>query len=325
MSWCANRIWNTSIPQPMLKKLFQPSNQIGSVRYGSAGLKELKNRMRSIKNVQKITKTMKLVASARLKAAQQAMERSRPFGESGLFVLNELQEQKKTLEKKVEGKTKNYLVVTISTDRGLCGSINSSVVKATRSLVKETSKDYKVSIASFGEKGTAQMARYLSSNLVLSASNLSKQPMSFYNASIFLDELLGKEEFNYDCVSIIFNRFISIISFETKDRTFDSYNIFLDQIDQGGLEKFSNYEFDGDTRSIYLRDLFEYTLAVALYQGYVENQAAELGARMNSMDTASNNANEMLKRMAIKYNRGRQAAITTELIEIISGAQALEG
>jgi ATP synthase F1 gamma subunit len=311
---------------------------VGSVRHGSAGLKELKNRMRSIRNVQKITKTMKLVASARLKAAQTAMERSRPFGTSGLVVVNDIQTQKESITQKKEGlpsEKKKHLIIPISTDRGLCGSINSGIVKNTRAYVNDLKKKgIEVSIASFGEKGTAQLGRYLGKQLVLSASDLSKQPMSFNNAGLFLDKLLGGEEFGYDGVTIIYNKFISMISSQIIRNSVESSASLLDLINAGELQNLESYEIE-EQKSTEYRDLFEFSLGVALYTGYVENQASELGARMNSMDTASKNAGEMLKRMSIQYNRGRQAAITTELIEvneryifviskIISGAQALE-
>jgi F-type H+-transporting ATPase subunit gamma len=283
------------------------------VRHGS-NLKEIKGRMGTVKNIQKITKTMKLVASARLKSAQANMENSRPFSETATQVVNDFPKFEESL-------TNNHLCITISTDRGLCGAINTFSVKTTRALAEEAKKSKEtLRVASLGEKGTAQLNRFLPQNLLVSCHETSKFPINFYSIGLILDEILEAEK--WDKVSVIFNKFISVMTSETQTKTFSSYHVLQDQLEKG-FQNLDAYEFEEEPISLHLRDMMEFHLASTIYNAYLENQTSELGARMNSMDNASNNASDMLKNLTIAYNRGRQAAITTELIEIISGAEAL--
>jgi len=287
-------------------------NQL-TIRHGS-NLKETKNRIKSVKAIQKITKTMKMIASARLRGAQNRLEESRPFGVSTTHSLNKLS----SLENK-EGKN---LLILISSDRGLCGSINSQVVKVARGFA-DTNK--KTDVALLGDKGVAQFSRTHPQTIIASVQEFSKGGGNFFSVSLFIDTLLSSPEGkDYDNIYVLYNKFNSLISFTPVLRYVPSPKTLRNKVEEG-LPELVDYEFEDDDVIEHLNDLAQYHLASTVFSAYLENQTSELGARMSSMDTATTNATDMIKRLSIKYNRGRQAAITTELTEIISGSEALKG
>eukprot|EP00002_Diphylleia_rotans_P039888 TRINITY_DN936_c0_g1_i1.p1 TRINITY_DN936_c0_g1~~TRINITY_DN936_c0_g1_i1.p1 ORF type:complete len:307 (+),score=78.43 TRINITY_DN936_c0_g1_i1:51-971(+) len=277
-----------------------------------ATLKEVKNRIRSVKNIQKITKSMKMVAAAKLRGVQSSMELSRPLynGVAELFQAPK--------DDKSDADAKKQTVVALTSDRGLCGSVNSSVAKAVRASVraaKQTNASSELVVV--GDKGRAALSRDLTSHFVLTINEVGKRkPVSFAEASVIASTLLDKD---FDKIDLVFNRFRSVIAFETSTRVIPSFARFLEQT-QGSLD---NFEFDGERDDI-LRNLYEYYLGVTIYNSLLESATCEMSQKMSAMDNASRNAGDMINRLTLLYNRSRQASITRELIEIISGANALE-
>jgi len=277
-----------------------------------ANLKTLKLRMRSVKNIQKITKTMKMIASSRLKAAESRMMNGRVFGNSLPSGLLEIQTN--PIEK-----GEKHLICAVTSDRGLCGGINTFTTKEVKFLFEELrKKDCEISIASFGEKGNAQLIRWKPENMTHIFFETIKS-VNYPTISTLLDQVIS--EHKYDRVHIIFSEFVSTISYRTKTVVLPTGNLIDRQI-ENGLGSFDVYEFEEDSKDIHLRDYAEFCLSGLLWKAYLDNNAAELGARLSSMENASKNAGEVLKKLTLNYNKGRQAAITTELTEIISGAMA---
>jgi len=214
----------------------------------------------------------------------------------------------------IEGK--KQLIVAVSSDRGLCGAINSGVAKMTRALAKEKeSKGAIVQIASIGEKGTAQFARDSSSKIIFSTGETGKKPQSFAAVSVLADKILQSD---FDAASIVYSQFISLIAYKQTTHEFPGLASLMKN-----RQLFDQYEFEDDNQEFHLRDLLEFHMGTALYSAIYESSASELAARMSSMDNATRNAGDLIKRLSVAYNRRRQAAITTELSEIISGAAAV--
>lgn len=278
--------------------------EIGGVRNG-AKLKEVKGRIRSVKNIGKITKTMKMIASARLRESQTRMERSRPFAEIA-------QAPFKGLDVELQ---KNNVMLTVFTDRGLCGGLNSNVGRLVTSTIKQRSAaGTETQLIGMGDKSTTSLLEN-QARVAFSFGETSKRSLSFFAVSEIADQIVA---LNPDSVSVVFNKFVSVISMKPTTVDFPGYQALV------ASPFFDKFEFEDDAREDHLRDAYEYCLASAIFGGYVENMASELGSRMTAMDNATRNAGDMLKKLEIWYNRGRQAAITTELTEIISGAAAVE-
>jgi len=277
--------------------------QLGGVREGG-NLKEIRRRLKSISSISKITKTMKMIASSRLREAQNRMNISRPFTSTTQVITPE-----------VPAAPKKTVVLPLCTDKGLCGGLNSSVLKATRGLVQGESGDNST-LAFIGEKGNS-LGRLYGNKIHFSASGAGKAPFSFQTSSLIADRLL---ENDFDKLTVVFNEFKSAIANETVSRDIAGYAPLAES-----PEALTQYEFEEDDRLTHVRDLLEFQTATLIFQAATENNAAELGARMSAMDGATKNAGEMIKKLNITYNRARQAAITTELTEIISGAAAVEG
>jgi len=281
-------------------------NQLGGIREGS-NLKEIRRRIKSVKSIQKITKTMKMIASSRLREAQNKMEAARPF----YIAASKISEGDK-----VESK-KRTLIIPICTDRGLCGALNTSVVKQTKLTVKELEDSGNEAVlVCVGDKGGTQLARDHGNQILWSAGGTGKKTLNFNGASMIADRIL---ESDFDSATIIYNRFNSVISNTTVAEDLNSFKGVSEK-----LEKYADYEFEDDQTQFHVRDLLEYQLGSLIFEASAENSAAELGSRMSAMDNATRNASDMIKKLNITYNRGRQAAITTELTEIISGAAAVE-
>jgi len=275
----------------------------------SAGnLKEVRNRIKSIKSIEKITKTMKMIASSRLKAAQTRMEKARPF----------YQGASKILDIFPTDTTKKNLLIPVTADRGLCGGVNSSIAKVTRLLIHDRSKNSETSISlvSIGSKGTGILGRDQSERISFSVDNFGAK-FSWSSIPLITERIL--KDISFDSITVIFNKFITILAYSQDQRDIPSPTQFA------AKPELSKYEFEEDQRLFHIPDLFEFELGATLYHAFVESAAVELGARMTAMDSASKNATEMLKSLNISYNRKRQAAITTELTEIISGAAAISG
>lgn len=297
-----------SVPSGSITRISNSnSNPTVQIAEGS-NLKDVKGRIKSVTSIKKITKTMNMIATARLRAAQARMERARAFHAPLDTLFASLPAAQPT---------KNNLLVPITSDRGLCGAVNSSVVKNVRNIVKEReSKGIHTSMACIGEKGSGQLGRDLGNKILWSAGETSRKPLNFLACSLLADKILSHE---FDTATIVYNKFTTVISYTTTAREIPSFSYALANRDQ-----FSEFEFEDDNTQTHLQDLAEYYLASALFQSYSDSAASELGGRMSSMDNATRNAGDMIKKLTIMYNRKRQAAITTELTEIISGAAAIE-
>ncbi|BFZ55908.1 atp3 gamma subunit of the F1 sector of mitochondrial F1F0 ATP synthase [Savitreella phatthalungensis] len=267
-----------------------------------ATLREIETRLKSVKNIEKITKTMKTVASSKLPKASRAMNQAKVYGETA-------QELFKNAETKAsEGKT---LFIVASSDKGLCGGVHSQLSKATRKALDEKPD---ADLVVLGDKAKAQLQRFRPENIILSFNQIGKDVPSFADAAAIADLVTGSGK-QYDQVSVIYNSYVSGIAYEPT-----TLPIFSEDALKNSTN-FSAYEIEDDV----LANLAEFTFANVIYAALVEGHACELSARRNAMDNASKNAGEMIDKFTIAYNRTRQAVITNGLIEIIVGAVALDG
>uniref|UniRef100_K7KKI9 ATP synthase subunit gamma n=1 Tax=Glycine max TaxID=3847 RepID=K7KKI9_SOYBN len=276
----------------------------------------MRNRMKSVRNIQKITKAMKMVAASKLRAVQTRAENSRGLWQPFTALLGD----------NPSADVKKNVVVTISSDKGLCGGINSTSVKISRVLYKLNSgPDKETKYVILGEKAKAQLLRDSRKHIVLSLTELQKNPLNYTQVSVLADDILKNVE--YDALRIVFNKFHSVVQFLPTVSTVLSPEVIEREAESGGkLGELDSYEIEGgETKAEILQNLAEFQFSCVMYNAVLENACSEQGARMSAMDSSSRNAGDMLDRLTLTYNRTRQASITTELIEIISGASALEG
>ncbi|KAI8996679.1 ATP synthase F1 gamma [Trametes punicea] len=269
-----------------------------------ATLREIELRLKSVRNIEKITKSMKMIASTKMNKAQRAMQAGKEYGlaNSELF---------KNAPPEEAGKRTLFIVV--SSDKGLCGGIHSSVTKATRRAFAEKDKVAEDSpIMVIGDKSKAQLSRLLPRNLVMTFNQIGRDIPTFADAAGVADLILTSGV-KYDKIAIVYNKFISAISYEPAVIEVESEAVLKES------PGFRAYEMEDDVT----KDLAEFSLANAIYAALVEAHACEQSARRNAMDNASKNAGDMINRLTLQYNRGRQAAITNELVDIITGASAL--
>jgi F-type H+-transporting ATPase subunit gamma len=269
-----------------------------------ATLREIEGRLKSIRNIEKITKTMKIVASTKLTRAQRAMGDSRSYGKTS----NEVYVSAETKATEAEGKKK--LVVVCSSDKGLCGGIHSGLSRYVR---REYAGNTNFDLVILGEKARAQLSRTNASNIVLSFAGVGRDIPTFADAQAIADQIVQLEG-DYSEVEIIYNKFINATSYEPTAIEAFSEESFL------ASPNFFSFEVD----EVVLPNLREYGLANSLFWALSEGHACEISARRNAMDNASKNAGEMIQKYQILFNRTRQAVITGELVEIITGATASE-
>jgi len=280
---------------------------------GMATLREIEQRLKSVRNIEKITKSMKMIASTKLSQAQRAMQEAKNYGAANKEVFEHVQPE--------QGQVPKKLFLVLSSDRGLCGGIHSSVSKATRRALgqaraipeeklPEAASDSPVMIV--GDKSKSQLSRVVAKNIALTFNQVGKDVPTFADACAIAD-LVTTSGVEYDSVIVVYNRFVSAISYEPA---------FVEVLNANGLAEapgFKAYEVEEDVT----KDLSEFALANAIFSGLVEGHAAEMSSRRNAMDNASKNAGDMISSLQMKYNRGRQASITNELVDIITGASAL--
>jgi F-type H+-transporting ATPase subunit gamma len=212
------------------------------------------------------------------------------------------------------------LLVPVSSDKGLCGGINSTVVKYSK-VVAGLSGAQVPLLTIIGEKARGQLSKAYAETLTGAIVDLSKVPLTFATASLVSDTILNQGAGKHQ---IVYNRFQSVISFKPTVATVYSSGEY-EKAAESGMNNFDAYELEGPERSEFLLDLSEFNMGVVVYNALLENSTSELGSRMQSMENSTKNAKDMLGKLTLLYNRTRQASITTELIEIISGASALEG
>ncbi|XP_075284890.1 ATP synthase F(1) complex subunit gamma, mitochondrial isoform X1 [Opisthocomus hoazin] len=285
--------------------LYQP--QWGQVR-NMATLKDITRRLKSIKNIQKITKSMKMVSAAKYARAERELKPARVYG-TGALALYEKAEIKAPEDKK------KHLLIGVSSDRGLCGAIHTSIAKTLKNEITNLSNAGKeVMVVGVGDKIRGLLQRTHGNYLLLTFKEVGRKPPSFGDASVIASELLNSG-YEFDEGSVIYNRFRSVISYKTDEKPIFSLETVA------GSESLSIYDdIDADV----LRNYQEFTLANILYYSLKESTTSEQSARMTAMDNASKNASEMIDKLTLTFNRTRQAVITKELIEIISGAAALD-
>jgi len=284
-----------------------------------ATLKETKLRIRSVKSIQKITKSMKMVAAAKLKVVQSTMEKSRPLYEATkpFFDLPE-----ETFNNQ-EG-IKNVLLVPIGGDKGLCGSANSTIIKKTRAMVQELEEKSKaVSLIVVGDKPRVSLRSKIADRFAFTITQVGARKVASFDECVNVARYIVEYNNNnsakpFDQAIIMFNKFKSVIAFEATTRNLLS----ADKFKEKATDVINGYEFDGDQDEI-MTNFYEYFVAVTIYNSALEAATSEMSQRMTAMDNATRNAGDVIQRLTIEYNRARQAAITTELIEIISGANAV--
>ncbi len=287
-------------------------------------LKDLKVRINSVKSTQKITSAMKMVAAAKLRRAQEAAEAARPYAERMERMLGSLAASMAGREGAPvllagNGRDQVQLIVVMTSDRGLCGGFNSSIVRAARRKVGDLrSQGKQVKLFCVGRKGRDQLKRDLGDIIIGHMEEVGRPRLAFPVADqigVKLVQLFEQGEF--DVAHLVYNKFKSAM---TQFVTFQQLIPFAVPEGQGPSDVF--YEYEPDETEI-LEALLPRNLGVQVFRALLENSASEEGARMTAMDSATRNAGEMINKLTIFYNRSRQAYITKELIEIISGAEAV--
>ena len=294
-------------------------------------LKDLKTRISSVKSTQKITAAMKMVAAAKLRRAQENAEAARPYAEK----MNQITAAIATSFFGIEGapdmlvgkkSNKVYLLIVCTADRGLCGGFNSSIVREARRIVEDlTSRKKTAKLLCVGRKGRDNLKRTFASDIIDTYEGIGKQGVSFEEAIDIASRVADMfEAGEFDVCTILFNKFQSAMTQTTTPQQIIPFNnpetTAPEKPDNSGSD--AVYIFEPDEEEI-LADLLPRNLSVQIFQALLESSASEHGARMTAMDNASRNANDMIDGLTLTYNRTRQAAITKELIEIISGAEAL--
>lgn len=281
------------------------SNQVR----GYATLKDISMRLKSVKNIQKITKSMKMVSAAKFAKAERDLKMARPYGAAS----TELTEKAEV--DLASPNVKKHLIVAVSSDRGLCGAIHSSIVKAVKAMLAEESREsLETKIVAIGDKSRQLLQRVYASNILLSVNDVGKKAPTFVDASAVAQAILAAG-YEYDSGEVVYNKFKSVISYKTTTTPFFSTAL----LSEG--KNFGLYDsLDEET----IRCYNEFQLANLIYYGLKENAASEQSARMSAMEAATKNAGEMIGKLTLYYNRTRQMVITRELIEIISGAAALD-
>ena len=295
-----------------------------------ANLKDLKNRINSVTSTQKITKAMKMVAASKLRRAQEAAEAARPYAERMENVLSGLADSVKGIAGAPKllvgtGTDKTHLVIVATSERGLCGGFNTSIVKAARLKIQELTKAGKtVKILCIGRKGFAQLKRIYGEKIIEVVDLSEVKNLGFSDVSPIADKVLGMfDASEFDFVTLFYARFKSAMTQIVTEQQLipAAFEKKENEAPSEGL-KGSIYEYEPEEKEI-LSTLLPRNVSVQLFRALLENAASEQGARMTAMDSATRNAGDMIDRLTLQYNRTRQAAITRELIEIISGAEAL--
>ena len=289
-----------------------------------ASLDDLKKRITSVKSTQKITKAMKMVAAAKLKRAQESAEKGRPYSEKMNNVILNLSNgisDKDNAPKLLSGSGKEqiHLCVVMTSDRGLCGGFNANIIKKAKSHFAKLAREGKeLKIVTVGSKGNDQLKRAYGDKIIENISFKNSKNANYFDADKIgkiIIEKFEKEEF--DICTIFYNQFKNVITQIPQAQQIIPLNTIDDE-----NKSDETYEFEPDEDEI-LNNLLPKNISTQIFKAMLENSASEQGARMSAMDNATRNAGEMVDKLTIEYNRSRQAAITKELIEIISGAESL--
>jgi F-type H+-transporting ATPase subunit gamma len=291
-------------------------------------LKDLKLRINSTKSTQKITSAMKMVSAAKLRRAQEQAEAARPYAERMNRVLGRLAGAAAGKDGAPallagNGKDQTHLLVVMTSDRGLCGGFNSSIARGARKLARELKTQGKtVKIFCIGRKGRDQLKREFGNEIIGTVEDVGKPRLTFAAAEAIATKILHMfEHGEFDVCELVYNQFKSAMTqIVTVQQLIPFAPAAANQNEPGGAT--ASYEYEPDEMEI-LSALLPKNLGMQVFRALLENAASEQGARMTAMDSATRNAGDMINRLTITYNRSRQAAITKELIEIISGAEAV--
>ena len=289
-------------------------------------LKDLKTRIESVKSTRKITKAMQMVAAAKLRRAQDAAEAGRPYAEKMAAVIGGLAASVGGSDSAPRllagtGQDQTHLLVVMTAERGLCGGFNSSIARLAKARIAElTAQGKTVKVLTVGKKGREQLRREYA-NLLIGHVDLSEvKRVGYENAAAIAKDVMARfDAGEFDVATIFYNRFQSVISqIPTAQQIIPA--VFEDAAEDVGAE--TPYDYEPSEEAI-LSDLLPIGVTTQIFTALLENGASEQGARMSAMDNATRNAGDMIDKLTIEFNRSRQAVITNELIEIISGAEAL--
>jgi F-type H+-transporting ATPase subunit gamma len=291
-------------------------------------LKSLRNRIASVKATQKITKAMQMVAAAKLRRAQMAAEAARPYALRMERVLANLGAS--VLDSAAPallagtGSDKTHLLIVCTAERGLCGAFNSSISRLARDRANALNAEGKtVKLICVGKKGFDVLKRQFEKDILEVIDLRSVRQIGFGNAQTIARKIIDRfEKGEFDVATLFYARFRSVIQQIPTAQRIVPVEIGAAEEGAQASEAHINYEFEPDEREI-LHSLLPRNIAVQTYRALLENVASEMGAKMSAMDSATRNAGEMIRKQTLTYNRTRQAMITKELIEIISGAEAL--
>lgn len=282
---------------------------------GMATEKQILMRIGATSNIAKITKSMKMVSAAKMRGAENRLTGGRPFvawldNTSGKYRV--IERDGLVPKEELEGQKNVFVVIT--SDRGLCGGINSGIAKNVRKQFAEASKEDS-QLFVLGDKGRAQLRRDFSDIIRGSATEAYVNTPTFTVASAIAEAVVGSGAEN-EKIHVIFNKFVSAIAYQPSIRSLAV---------SAESEDFDQYELEPEEKKELLADLKEYEVASAIFHAIIENTTSEESSRMSAMENATNNAQDLISSLTLKYNKARQARITTELIEIISGAASLDG
>lgn len=288
-------------------------------------LKDLKTRINSVKSTQKITSAMKMVAAAKLRRAQDSAEKGRPYADRMQQIVNSLASKADPISAPQllvgNGKDNTHLLVVVSADRGLCGGFNGAITRQTRTEVARLRGEGKtVKLLMVGRKSADALRRELGDSYIDSLEGIQGTAVEYADAASIGETVRnGFEAGEFDVCTVIFNKFKSVISQEVTLKRLIPAEVGEDtQDDDAGV----SYEYEPDEEEL-LAAVLPRNISTQVYSALLESSAAELAARMTAMDNATRNAGDLIERLTLVYNRTRQATITKELIEIISGAEAV--
>ena len=289
-------------------------------------LKDLRNRITSVKSTQKITKAMKMVAAAKLRKAQENAEKGRAYSDKMNHIINNLKNSITDISSAPRllagtGKSDIHLCIVMTADRGLCGGFNTNICKKAREYFNQIlNSQKKLKIITVGSKGADQLKRNFKDYIIEKVSFKNVKNISVNEASELTNKIIAmfnKEEF--DVCTIFYNKFKSVISQEPQAQQIIPVESL--QEDKNNAVD-TQYDFEPDENEI-LEHLLPQNITTQIFKAFLENAASEQGSRMSAMDNATRNAGDLIDKLTINYNRSRQAVITKELIEIISGAESL--
>jgi len=295
----------------------------------SGKLKEVRERIKSIKSTQQITNAMKMVAAAKLRKATEGIQQMRPYSDKLGYMLRNIvasEEGSLSIDYAVERPVEKVLVVLVTSDRGLCGGYNSNLIKTARRLITETYaaqwKAGNIVVVPLGKKGLEAMNRIENIRVVDEYFDIFTK-LSFENAGVIAEKIMeAYSDQRYDVVRVVYSKFKNAATFLYTNEAF--LPIERPEVEEDAKKQSIDYIYEPEKVKM-INQLVPKILKTQIYRIILDANASEQGARMTAMDQATENAKDILRELQIDYNRARQAAITTELTEIVSGAAALEG